>query len=260
MTPRVWSQVRSVHSLMWLMLVALIAGCETTRPDTAELELPARFSAPTAMPGLSDPSVGLIVDTDPHPQMQQYGHQLAAMIATEIQLMSGSTQVVPYTDLAVQAPMLLPAYQTVHDPTLQSLNSPLENLPPGVPDAAAGVPATARLLVAQLIYLRPYVPLAATVRLTVVDTQSQMVLAQTTAMWDASQPTSTCGDPHCRKHHLHCWQPECEPSPLQNSPNAMLKLMSQQMAMWYQQTLPQPVMNVPVSGRAGEAMECQPTW
>jgi len=231
---------------MWLAAtsgVALfVAGCRVP-PDfeeTPPLRLPSQFSAPTMVPGMTDPSLGLIVDADPHPQMQGYAHRLAAGIATEIQLMSGSTIVVPYTDLAAQAPVLLPAYESIRDPGQETMTEPLQNLPP-VFDVPEAPPASDRLLVVQIINVRPYVPMATTLRLSVVESQSGTVVGQTTAVWDAAAPKAQCCDSDCEKRHKHCWYPDCDPSPLQNSPEGMLKHVAQQVAVWYQQTLPQPI-------------------
>jgi hypothetical protein len=233
----------SLPVLLWCLASCILAvGCRTADVgETPPVRLPARFSAPTPWTGVTHPTLGLIVDSDPHPLMRNYATQLSAGIASEIQLVSASTTIVPYTDFAALAPMLVAAHDAAMGPSAAPMDGPLDNLPSTLPDVLAEPLNSNRLLVVQLLHVRPYVPMAATLRLTVIDTQTRARIAETTAIWDAAQPAANCGNPNCKTHHLHGRLPDCEPSPLQNSPDAMLKLISQQVAVWYSSTLPQPV-------------------
>lgn len=235
-----------------LTLSPFLAGCQSDDPlNPPRPVIPARFSASPVLPGVEHQTLGLYVVSGTHPQTLQYAGRLVTSVAREIQLLSSGIQIVRCTELPVAggqyAPLPIPAEDS--DSPLD-FQDPLAALPP---DAAPLGPLSAgpaepanydRVLKLQLVSLRPYAPMTATLRITLLDGVTLATIAETTADWDSSRPAAHCGDPDCRRHHLHCWSPGCAPSPLQNSPDAMIDLMAEQVAAWYAGTMPRPVVIV----------------
>ncbi|MCA9034133.1 MAG: hypothetical protein KDA91_03330 [Planctomycetaceae bacterium] len=229
---------------VFLCLLLVSTGCETI-PEAPASRSPVRqrfspWDASTGAPQV----LGLAVQCAADPVQVRFSERLATLVAREIELAVSSTHCVAWQPVVAypSAPQeFMPSSQDVITVSFQEPHSITPPESPVFPTVVDVVPETpARCLQIRVMEFRPYSPLAATLRLTILDGQTQQIISSTSASWNIGnlQTTGTSGG-NCNsvvtleEVSLHDEPPTCESSAMRHSPEALTQTMASRIAAWY---------------------------
>ena len=230
------------------------AGCRTSAALSPS-RLPAvtsRFSAAEIVSPVTLGAVGLTIESSPDAVQQAFAQRLGTLVAGEIELTAAGVRVQPW----VRGVSRLGG---AGSQLSGDSGSGMCSVPFSVPSAAAAdgssVPLPSglsdqhpdpdRLLNIQVMDYRPWYPMSAALRLTVAEGISSQPVFETSAEWRAT-PEGVSGG--CLPQHQHKprrWfcppDNSCQPSADHNSPEALLRIIAQDVAGWFAEKNSPPV-------------------
>jgi hypothetical protein len=229
------------------------AGCRTSAALSPD-RLPAvtsRFSAGEIVSPVTLGTVGLTVESGADAVQQVFAQRLGTLVAGEIELTAAGVRVQPWSrgvsrlGAGSQMPgdsgsgMCSVPFSVPSAATPDGSSVPL---PPGLSDQH---PDPDRLLSIQVMDYRPWYPMSAALRLTVTEGVSSQPAFETSAEWRVT-PEGISGG--CLPQHHHKprrWfcppHNSFQPSADHNSPEALLRIIAQDVAGWFAEKTAPPV-------------------
>jgi hypothetical protein len=242
------------HQIGWCLKIAFatifLFGCESGpgRPGRVP-EVSTRFtSTPVVLTedGIAIPvpqekqtRVGLAMQSSTSAAEISFAARLGTVLMRELQLCAGGFRVTPLAALELRA--TIPDLDTpdVTDVVTVSLQDPVDGLPPRLPPGPyldSTMPAVVdQVLVVRAIEYRPYYPVLVTLDIKVLDAATQAELFSTTASWSGDD--YLLRDDQCPpKKNWFRREPESQPAPGHNSPQALMHEIAKDVTSWYYET------------------------
>jgi hypothetical protein len=215
------------------------AGCRTSAALSPD-RLPAvasRFSAGEIVSPVTLGVVGLTIESSPDTVQQVFAQRLGTLVAGEIELTAAGVRVQPWSRGVSRLSANGVPVSSAAGPDGSS-----GPLPPGLSDQH---PDPDRLLNIQVMDYRPWYPMSAALRLTVTEGVSSQPAFETSAEWRVT-PEGVSGGCLPRHHHKpRRWfcppDNSCQPSGDHNSPEALLRIIAQDVAGWFAEKTAPPV-------------------
>lgn len=244
------SQFAASAALTILLTVTL--GCHTTSPapETRVPTVSARFSPVSGITSGEPQHLGLAVQCDSDPVMLNFSERLAGVLAKEIELVTPGVRAVAWQPTSLFTSPIHEIRQSEESDVVTVAFQEPQSITP--PDSAIftdlidpGVPTPGKCLQVRVLEFRPWTPMSASVRLTIIDGDTLHPIAVTTASWTAATEedaltVSACDD--CDRGRFirtdlngSSSQREtgCSPGPGHNSPEALTQVIASQIAAWY---------------------------
>lgn len=228
------------------------AGCRTSAALSPD-RLPAvtsRFSAGEIVSPVTLGVVGLTVESGPDAVQQTFAQRLGTLVAGEIELTAAGVRVQPWSRgvsrlSADGVPLSADSASGMCSvpfslPSAAGSDGNPAYPPPGVSDQNPD-----RLLNIQVMDYRPWYPMSAALRLTVTEGMSSQPVFETSAEWRATPEGVSGGCLPQRHHKPRRWfcppDNSCQPSADHNSPEALLRIIAQDVAGWFAEKTSPPV-------------------
>lgn len=230
--------------------LTLLTGCQSSLSSN-ELRGPsvaARFTTnpladtefdrdyvppPTTIPSLK---LGLNMQSGIDPVHSHFASNLGTVLMRELQISSATLAVEPLVSLQPQAAVPRFPQQSTDGIISVAFTSPQDGLPPQLPPHpmfhSEAPPIVDQILVVRVIEYRPYYPLRATLDVQVLNGQSHDPIFSTTATW-SSEEYESGPKKFSLKKAIFCREPECQPAPGHNSPQALVHEIAGDLAAWY---------------------------
>ena len=250
---RLRTNVAGMMLLAGLLLIACQAGCQST--GTSAHPGPTTFDsrfAPMSVGsvGGEPASVGLAVQCSDDPILLQFSERLAVLLTKELELSTPGIRTVAWRP----APLLVPAIPDLNQAKEErvitvSFQEPQPNMPLESPVFTDIVdPAEFDLhkcLQVRIVDFRPWYPMSAVARLTIIDGVTLQTVAATTVSWSANDGKpghTTSNGTTCQSSgqlsantfvDFGCQDLTCDPGASHNSPEAFSRFIATEIAAWF---------------------------
>lgn len=250
----------SRRDLFTLCVVALQAGCRTSGNLPARFpSVVSRFSAAELTSPVSTGTIGLTVESGPDTILVDFSRRLGSLVADEIELSAAGVRVRPWNfgvqrlDSDAPSPGIpsgmvnvscLPdSSGTPESADMRDGNGQLSTSDPSIRRDNSPYPTPDRIVRIQVMDYRPWYPMAATLRLTVLEGSTFQPFLETTAAWSATQDGISGGCNPFSGNTKRRWNcrgtSDNPPAPGHNSPEALLHIIAEDIAAWFaQKTMP----------------------
>ncbi|MCA9062935.1 MAG: hypothetical protein KDA96_07745 [Planctomycetaceae bacterium] len=226
-----------------------LPGCkstdEATHPHPPRIQMREASVLPAG--GITRPVVGLVVHARPSSDDLDFGRRLTTALEREMELAPVPVTIHSCTpdELALMVPHLESEVSEIVTVSFQEPALPMP-LPGGPVPLEPLPPVLSQFIIVQVTEFRPYYPMKATAKVTILDGVSQQPLFSTTAAWDALRKVP---DPMGDVVDLHDYffreSTPSDPSVIHNSPEFLAQIIAQDIGLWYSRAVaPPPVVIV----------------